>query len=146
MDAKNKCKRQIIKMTNSIIATKTEENNFGNFLFKEKIITELTLVQTDLDKFGINYQIVFTGAKDGSTNGGPMVISKNEIFQANADPLVTVTISEYEDSGATISMHILIRVALPVLGTKSIFDGILAGPYRWPSGSNPTANPNLQNP
>jgi len=133
-------------MANSIIDTKTEENNFGNILFKEKIKTGLSLVQTDLDKFGINYQIVFSGAKDGSTSGGPIAVRKNEIFQANADPLVTVTVSEYLDSGSTISMHILIQVALPILGTKAIFDGTLAGSYSAPDTTHPTANRIVQNP
>ncbi|HSZ33250.1 MAG TPA: hypothetical protein VK772_08060, partial [Puia sp.] len=50
-------------------------------------------------------------------------------FQANADPLVTVTISEFADSGTNISIHVMIRVAIPVIGTRTIFDETLAGHY-----------------
>jgi hypothetical protein len=116
-------------MANSVIDTKTDENSFGSLLFRENITTELSLVQTDTDTFGISYQISFTGTKTGSTSGGPIAVSQNESFQANANPKVTVTVSGYTDTGCTISMHVVIQVAIPVLGTKTIFDETLGGPY-----------------
>jgi hypothetical protein len=116
-------------MANSVIDTKTDEKTFGNLLFRENIVTELSLVQTGADQFGITYQISFTGTKTGSTSGGPIAVSQNESFVANANPKVTVTISGYADSGNTISMHVVIQVAIPVLGTSTIFDETLDGPY-----------------
>jgi hypothetical protein len=116
-------------MANSVIDTKTDENKFGGLLFRETIDTQLSLVQTGDDQFGISYQISYTGTKSGSTSGGPIAVSKNGTFQANPNPVVTVTVSGYTDTGTTISMHIVIQVAIPVIGTKTIFDETLAGPY-----------------
>ena len=116
-------------MANSVIDTKTDTTSFGNIIVKENISTELSLVQTDTDAFGISYLISFTGTKSGSTSGGPIAVNKNETLQANANPKVTVTVSDYTDTGSNISMHVVIQVAIPVLGTKTIFNETLSGPY-----------------
>jgi hypothetical protein len=116
-------------MANSVIDSKTDKTSFGNIVVKENISTELSLVLTGNDQFGINYQISFTGTKTGSTSGGPIAVSQNGTIVANANPKVTATISGYSDTGTTISMQVVVQVAIPVLGTKTIFDETLAGPY-----------------
>jgi hypothetical protein len=120
---------QLPNMANSVIDTKKDENTFGGIVFRETITTELTLVKIEDGKFGLSYAISYSATKSGSTNGGPINVGGNETFQANASPLVIVTITDYADSGNTISMHVVITVAIPVLGTKIIFDETLAGPY-----------------
>src|SRR5580698_1871348 len=107
-------------MANSVIDSKTDKTSFGNIVVKENISTELSLVLTGNDQFGINYQISFTGTKTGSTSGGPIAVSQNGTIVANANPKVTATISGYTDTGTTISMQVVVQVAIPVLGTKTI--------------------------
>ncbi|MDN3657859.1 hypothetical protein QWZ08_19560 [Ferruginibacter paludis] len=121
-------------MANSIIDTKTDERNFGGMIH-ENISTTLNLVQTAVGKFGVTYQITYTGRKTGSSSGGPQAVDGNTSFQASDDPPVTVNVSDYSDSGSFISIHVNIKVKIPIVGFKDIFDQTLAGNYSTP-GAN----------
>ncbi|MBS7564181.1 hypothetical protein KHS38_07165 [Mucilaginibacter sp. Bleaf8] len=119
-------------MANSVIDTKTDKHTFGVWPVKETVTTTLSLILTGPDTFGLNYQAQYSGIKSGTVSGGPYAVSGNGSFVVNDNPKVTVTISNYSDSGSYISMHIQITVDIPVIGTETIFDETLGGPY----GSN----------
>ncbi|MBD0258305.1 MAG: hypothetical protein ICV83_21535 [Cytophagales bacterium] len=84
---------------------------------------------TGPSSFGITYNVVYTGVKDGNVTGGPAPITGNGSNVVNQNPKVTVTVSNYTDSGQAISMHINVQVDAPKLGTITIFDDDLSGPY-----------------
>ncbi len=117
-------------MSNSVIDSKTQEHNFGFWPVTEKVKTTLNLVEISTGNFGITYVASYSGVKDGKVSGGPVPISGNGDHTVNEDPKVVVKISNYADSGTHISMHIIITVAIPVLGTKTIFDATLGGEYK----------------
>ena len=116
-------------MSNSVIDSKTQEHSFGFWPVTEKVKTTLTLVEIDPGNFGITYVASYSGVKDGNVSGGPVSIPGNGNYKVNDDPEVVVKVSNYSESDTYISMHIVITVAIPVLGTKTIFDATLGGEY-----------------
>lgn len=117
----------------SVIDSRTEKTSFG--LGALKVQTTLTLVKMDEGGFGILYSADYSGMKEGHVTGGPASLpSGNARVVVNASPEVVLIITNYVDSGSTISMHVQVTVAVPVLGTKTIFNNTLGGRY---SLSNP---------
>jgi|SRR5580692_11271050 hypothetical protein len=116
-------------MANPIIDTKTDKNTFGSIL-KETISATISLVETAPGQFGLNYQFLYSGIKSGSSSSdAPIVVTANGTYIANPSPKVTYTIAGYTDTGNSISMQVTIMVDIPALGTKTVFNETLSGPY-----------------
>lgn len=115
-------------MSYPVIASKTDNNNW----FIEKCSVTLTLVQMSPadPKFGLSYSADWSGVKKGNTAGGPYPVAGNGTTVVNQDPKVTLIVSDYTDTGSTISMHVEVTVdAGGVIGTKTVFDDTLSGSY-----------------
>ena len=116
-------------MSYPIIDSKTQKHTFSAIFKKETVVTTLDLVELSAGKFGVMYNSKYSGIKSGHVSGGPVAVSGNGSHVVNPNPKVEVIVSNYSDSGSHISMHIKITVAIPVLGTKTIFDATLGGEY-----------------
>ena len=79
-------------------------------------------------KFGLSYSAEWSGVYKGSTNGGPYSISGNGSTVVNQSPQVTLNISNYNDTGSTISLQAEITVDSKI-GDKTVFNETLSGNY-----------------
>jgi hypothetical protein len=116
-------------MSNTKIQCKNEEHSFGVWPAREKVSTTLCLVSMGGGKVGLTYESTFSGVKDGSVQGGPIEVPGNLQRVINDSPKVTITVTEYQNTGTYASIHVEITVDIPVLGTKTIYSQTLGGNY-----------------
>ncbi|MBD7912848.1 MULTISPECIES: hypothetical protein [Clostridium] len=115
-----------------VIDSKTEKHTYGTLFLKETVTTTLTLLYTgSTTTYGLNYDSKFSGIKDGHVQGGPISVSDNITVVVNANPKVTVIISEFNNNieNHYISLHVIIKVDIPIIGEETIYDQTLGGKY-----------------
>lgn len=115
-------------MAYPIIDSQTETHNW----VIEKCSVRLDLLELNAPngKFGVNYSAHWSGVKKGQISGGPVPVPGNGSTVVNHNPDVTVIVSNYNDTGSTVSMHVKVTVAAGgPIGTKTVFDKTLSGAY-----------------
>ncbi|MFD2574250.1 hypothetical protein ACFSUS_26685 [Spirosoma soli] len=110
-------------MAYPVIDQKTESHSY----VVEKVTTTLTLVETAPGQFGILYEAKYSGVKDGHVSGGPLSVSGNGEYVVNKNPEITVTISNYSNTGSNISMQI--KIYVNAYGGHTIFNQALGGSF-----------------
>lgn len=86
------------------------------------------MIRTQDGKFGILYLAKYSGLQSGKVTGGhPFFISGNETVEVYKSPKITLVVSNYSDTGRSISMHITIQVEF--VGEHTIFNKTLGGSY-----------------
>lgn len=113
----------------SQIDCKSESHSYGALFAKEKVTTNICLVNMGAKKVGLTYESKFSGIKSGDVHGGPFEVDDNMSKTLNNSPKVQLAISGYQNTGSYASMHVKITVDIPVLGTKTIYDKTLGGNY-----------------
>lgn len=118
----------------TVIDKKTENHTYGALFVKEKVSTTISLVYLSNGNFGISYESKFSGVKDGHVQGGPVEITGNMNKVVNKSPKVTISISNFHKSDEIVAMTIKITVDIPVIGSETIYNQTLSGPYNSASG------------
>lgn len=99
----------------------------------ETVETTLTLIETNPGAFGLNYEVNYSGLKQGHAAGGPIPVSSNGSWSVYNNPPVNVSISNYSDDPTTktVSFHISVVVSssIPGVGNITIFDETMGGKY-----------------
>jgi hypothetical protein len=112
----------------AVIDTKTDTHNW--WVEKSSVTISLMELSATDPKFGLSYSAKWSGVKSGSTSGGPYPISGNGSTVVNQNPQVTLVVSDYTDTGSSISLHVSVTVdAGGAIGIKTVFDDSLSGKY-----------------
>lgn len=113
----------------TIIDKKTENHSYGIWFAKETISTTISLVNVQDGIFGLSYESVFNGIKNGHVQGGPYKITENTEITVHNSPQVILTISNYNKTESIISMTVNINVDIPGIGKEIIYNQTLSGMY-----------------
>lgn len=113
----------------TIIDKKTEHHSYGIWFAKETVTTTISLVNMQDGIFGLSYESVFNGIKDGHVQGGPHEITGNTEITVHKSPKVVLTISNYNETESVISMTVNISVNIPGIGNENIYNQTLSGTY-----------------
>jgi len=100
--------------------TKREDHRYA--LGLESVSTTLQLVQTERMNIGLIYTCQFDGVVERRVEGGPIDVTASGERRVHETPEVTVTIVDYQRTDLRVSLRVVIRIAIPVIGTKTIFD------------------------
>lgn len=116
-------------MSNTVIDSKSESHSFGFWPAKEHVKTTLSSVNMGQGKIGLTYESKFSGVKSGHVSGGPIEITGDETKVVNPSPKIEVIISNFSKTDTAVSMNVEITVAIPVIGTETIYNETLGGKY-----------------
>jgi hypothetical protein len=111
----------------SVIDSKEQKYSWGVWPVKENVDTTLSLLNMGGGKVGLSYSAKYSGMKDGTTGGGPIEVSGNLNQKVHSGPDIYVVVSQYQNRGSYVSMHVEIKV--DVAGSRTIYSQTLSGNY-----------------